>query len=51
MVRDYAPRCILDGEQLFHVGEADVDAQVIELPSGRGRDEARGDDGTRQAAS
>jgi DNA segregation ATPase FtsK/SpoIIIE, S-DNA-T family len=49
MVRDYTPRHTLDGEALFQAAEGDVDAEIIELPNGRGS-ESRGNDGTRQAS-
>jgi DNA segregation ATPase FtsK/SpoIIIE, S-DNA-T family len=48
MVRDYAPRPGLDGEQLFQAAEDDVDAEVIELPTDR-KDEPE-DNGERQAS-
>jgi S-DNA-T family DNA segregation ATPase FtsK/SpoIIIE len=35
MVRDYAPRRRLDGEQLFQAAEDDVDAEIIDLPTVR----------------
>jgi S-DNA-T family DNA segregation ATPase FtsK/SpoIIIE len=35
MVRDYAPRRTLDGEQLFQAAEDDVDAEIVELPTAR----------------
>ena len=50
MVREYAPRRTLDGEQLFQAAEPDVDAEIIELPNARDDDESKGDDGTRQAS-
>jgi len=42
MVRDYAPRRILDGEQLFQAAEGDVDAEVIELDRARDHEEDTG---------
>jgi DNA segregation ATPase FtsK/SpoIIIE-like protein len=48
MVRDYAPRRTLDGEQLFQAAEDDVDAQVIELPTAQD-DQPQGN-GERQAS-
>jgi DNA segregation ATPase FtsK/SpoIIIE, S-DNA-T family len=48
LAADYAPRQ-LDGEQLFQAAEADVDAEIIELP--RADSEGEGNDGDRRAAS
>jgi S-DNA-T family DNA segregation ATPase FtsK/SpoIIIE len=48
MVRDYAPRRTLDGEQLFQAAEGDVDAEIVELPTAR--DERPESNGERQAS-
>ena len=50
MVRDYAPRRTLDGEQLFQAAEHDVDAEIIELPGARDDDRSNDNNGTRQAS-
>jgi S-DNA-T family DNA segregation ATPase FtsK/SpoIIIE len=49
MVRDYAPRRGLDGEQLFQAAEHDVDAEIVELPTTREADRPEGN-GERQAS-
>jgi S-DNA-T family DNA segregation ATPase FtsK/SpoIIIE len=49
MVRDYAPRRTLDGEQLFQAAERAVDAEVIELPNA-GDEQPRGNKGRREAS-
>jgi S-DNA-T family DNA segregation ATPase FtsK/SpoIIIE len=48
MVRDYAPRCTLDGEQLFQAAEGDVEAEIVELPTAR--DDRPEGNGERQAS-
>ena len=51
MVRDYAPRRTLDGEQLFQAAEHDVDAEVIDItPADEDVQSERQDDDNRQAS-